>query len=203
MATDIEPGPAPEVGVSVIQLADALALQGTPAMLARVICWLDEPPAVSEKLRPVGETVSEGAEEAKADTSRIRLWPESDIKRFPETSKPTPTGPYNEANVAGPPSPRPEVPPPAAVVMIPLVDTFRMRLLEASAKKRFPEASTAMVVGSHNDAAVAGPPSPEKPWVPLPATVVIIPPTDTFRIRLLLESAMKRFPEASRATLSG
>src|SRR5665213_2281490 len=69
--------------------------------------------------------------------------------------------------------------------------------------KRSPEPSTAIPSGAYSEAEVAGPKSPEKPWVPLPATVVMVPPGDTFRIRSLPESAMKRLPEASTATLVG
>src|ERR1017187_369776 len=39
-------------------------------------------------------------------------------------------------------------------------------------------------------ALVAGPPSPEKLQLPLPATVTIVPPGVTFRTRLLYESAI-------------
>jgi hypothetical protein len=62
-------------------------------------------------------------------------------------------------------------------------DTSRIRRVPASAMKRFPEPSTATPRGSSSDAEVAGPPSPAKASVPLPATVVMIPPADTFRIR--------------------
>ena len=48
-------------------------------------------------------------------------------------------------------------------------------------------------------AAVAWPPSPENPAVPVPATVVMMPvPAATLRIRLLPESAMYRLPAASK-----
>ena len=60
------------------------------------------------------------------------------------------------------------VPLPATVVMMPLADTFRIRPLKESAIKRFPEASTATPTGLHSDAAVAGPPSPEKPGIHCP-----------------------------------
>jgi hypothetical protein len=53
-----------------------------------------------------------------------------------------------------------------------------MRLLLESAMKRRPEASTATPEGAFRDAEIAGPPSPEKPWVPFPATVVMSPPGD-------------------------
>lgn len=47
--------------------------------------------------------------------------------------------------------------------------------------------------------AVAGPPSPESPGLPLPATVVMIPSGVTFRTRLADCSAMKRLPCESTA----
>ena len=103
--------------------------------------------------------------------------------------------------MAGPPSPRPEFPPPAAVVMMPLGDTFRIRPFWKSAMKRFPEPSTATLEGKLRDAEVAGPPSPENPLLPLPATVAMMPLVDTFRIRWL--STMKRLPEPSTPTLPG
>ncbi len=86
--------------------------------------------------------------------------------------------------MANPPSPEnAAVPFPAMVVMIP-PKTFRMRLLKVSARYRLPAASTATPPGSLRVALVAGPPSPENPTLPLPATVVMIPP-DIFRMRLL------------------
>jgi hypothetical protein len=60
----------------------------------------------------------------------------------------------------------------------------------------------AIPAGRESDALVAGPPLPANPSLPLPATVVIVPP-DTFRIRLLKESAMYRFPAESTATPIG
>jgi hypothetical protein len=140
------------------------------------------------------------------DTFRTRSFKKSAMKIFPDASTATPVGLLNEAEVAGPPSPEkpsPEkmvVPLPATVVIIPMVDTFRIRLLKRSAMKRFPEESIVTPVGEFNDADVADPPSPEKPLFPLPATVVIMPLAETFRIRLLRPSAMNRFPEASAAT---
>jgi hypothetical protein len=49
-----------------------------------------------------------------------------------------------------------------------------------------PAASSATLRGSFNFALVAGPPSPEKPLVPLPAMVLMTPVVETLRIRLLL-----------------
>jgi hypothetical protein len=119
------------------------------------------------------------------ETFRIRLLPESGMKRSPEASTATPPGPNNDAEVALPPSPeKPAVPLPATVVMMPLADTFWIRFARL-AMKRFPEASTATPWGKYKDAEVAGPPSPGA-LVPPPATVVMMPLADTFRIRSLL-----------------
>jgi hypothetical protein len=48
-------------------------------------------------------------------------------------------------------------------------------------------------------AAFAGPPSPLKPGVPVPATVVIFPNADTLRIRLFILSAITKPPDGLRA----
>src|SRR5690242_18393489 len=60
-----------------------------------------------------------------------------------------------------------------------------------------------MPSGVYREAAVAGPPSPEKPYWPLPAIVVISPDGDTLRTTLFPVSAMYRFPTESTATPSG
>ena len=93
-----------------------------------------------------------------------------------------------------------KVPPPATVVMIPLGETLRMRWLSVSAMNRLPAPSIARPPGSFSCALVAGPPSPEKPFVPSPATVVMIPAGKTLRMRLLPVSAMNRLPAPSTAT---
>jgi hypothetical protein len=60
--------------------------------------------------------------------------------------------------------------------MMPLGDTFRIRLLPRSAMNIFRELSTATSTGANKAAAVAGPPSPEKRMtLPFPATVVSTP----------------------------
>ena len=93
-------------------------------------------------------------------------------------------GKSNWALVAGPLSPlKPCVPFPATVVITPL-ETLRMRWLEASAMYRLPAAVHGDTVGVINCAPVAGPLSPLKPCVPLPATVVITP-FETLRMRWL------------------
>ena len=58
-------------------------------------------------------------------------------------------------------------------------------------------------VGPFKLALVARPPSPENPCVPSPATVLMVPEVSTLRMRLSLESAMKRLPEESTATPKG
>src|ERR1039457_7086736 len=96
--------------------------------------------------------------------------------RLPAESTATPAGKYNWALVAGPLSPS-DAPPPATVVIPPL-ETLRMRLLNVSAMYRLPAGSTATPVGFNNWALVAGPLSPSDE--PPPATVPIAP-FETFR----------------------
>src|ERR1700733_1845231 len=73
-------------------------------------------------------------------------------------------------------------PVPANVVIIPAVSTFRTRLFNQSVIYKFPYWSGTTSVGLYNCAAVAGPLSPLKPYVPLPATVVMIPAVSIFLI---------------------
>ncbi len=109
---------------------------------------------------------------------------------------------YARIAVAGPPSPEePPVPLPATVVRMPLVDTLRMRLLELSAMKRLPALFTATLEEKKSEPLVAGPPSPEKPAVPLPATVETVPSRPTLMTRK--RSTMKRLPRPSTATSCG
>ena len=70
----------------------------------------------------------------------------------------------------------------ARVVITPAAEIRRI-LPPASAKRTFPEESTAMPVGKLTVAFAAGPPSPEEPGVPFPATVAMIPSSPTRRIR--------------------
>src|SRR5215471_14196278 len=60
-----------------------------------------------------------------------------------------------------------------------------------------------MPVGQPNLALIAGPPSPEKPYSPVPATVTIAPEGDTLRIRLFALSATNRLPAVSKASPPG
>ena len=128
----------------------------------------------------------EAGEAGTANSSRTRRLPKSAINRSPEGFTLMPWGSASDADVPGPPSPpKAEVPLPAAVVIMPLGETSRIRLLLESAMRTFPNASTATPNGKSSDANVAGPPSPEKPTLPLPAIVAMIPLAETFRIRLL------------------
>src|ERR1035438_3963196 len=126
----------------------------------------------------------------------------SAMYRLPAASKAMPEGLYSPALVAGPVSPlKPPVPFPATVVITPL-ETLRMRLLPESAIYRSPAESTTTPEGWFSWAPVAGPSSPLKPWVSLPAAVVIIP-FETLRMALTIGSAMYRVPAESTATLEG
>src|SRR5260370_922681 len=51
--------------------------------------------------------------------------------------------------------------------------------------KRLPAASTARPTARYNRAAVAGPPSPEKPGCPVRATVIIVPGAGCSAARLI------------------
>jgi len=94
---------------------------------------------------------------------------------LPEESIATSATLLTWALMAGPLSPlKPAVPFPATVMMIPLA-ILRMRLLLASAMYRLPMESKAIPSGKFNWAKLAGPLSPLKPAVPVPATVVITP----------------------------
>ena len=76
--------------------------------------------------------------------------------------------------MAGPSSPdEPTAPVPAMVVMMPCVSIRRIRC--SSVTKMLPAPSTASALTLLNCAAVAGPPSPEKPPLSVPAIVVNVP----------------------------
>ena len=135
---------------------------------------------------------------------RTRSLPLSARKRLPNLSSVNPFGFSSDELLAGPPSPANlKNPLPAVVVILPSRPTLRMRALPLSAITRFPTASTPTAPGEFREAPVAGPPSPEKPSTPLPATVVIMPSVLTFRIRLPRISATYKFPAGSRAIPSG
>ena len=79
------------------------------------------------------------------------------------------------------------------------LNVFRMRWFTESAMKISPSGSTVRLVGSCSCALVAGPPSPLKPDVPIPATVEMNPLRSTIRTRALRRSAIKRLPALSNA----
>src|SRR6185369_15582372 len=107
------------------------------------------------------------------------------------------------ALVAGPPSPNGPLPTrPAKVVIVPCADTRLTVPVAKSAMYILPLRSASTADGTERAALVAGPPSPENPLVPLPATVVIIPP-DTLRTRWLPASGIYRLPAESRARFCG
>src|SRR5215467_7298643 len=87
--------------------------------------------------------------------------------------------------------------------MVPLVSTLRTRLLFRSAMYRFPAPSTARPDGWLSCADVAAPPSPGKPALPVPATVVMTPVEDTSRTRLSSASAMYIAPPPPKAIAEG
>ena len=70
-----------------------------------------------------------------------------------------------------------------------LAATLRIKLLALSEIEMLPDESTATANGPFSSALVAAAPSPEKPAVPFPAIVEIVP-EETCRMRLLPASVM-------------
>ena len=103
-------------------------------------------------------------------------------------------GKANCAEVANPPSPKPKVPPPATVVILPPISTFLIQKLFPSDINTFPLESNATELGPFNCARVAFPPSPLKPLLPVPAKVLMMPFLLIFLILLFHVSAMYLFP---------
>ena len=95
------------------------------------------------------------------------------------------------------------MPTPATVLIIPLPATLRMRLFSLSAIRNPPSGVIAMPPGDESCAALAGPPSPAKPWMPLPATVVMTPLALTLRMRPDAVSAIRKPPSGVTATSPG
>ena len=116
--------------------------------------------------------------------------------RFPALSRAACVGNERLASVARPVSPHldggggQKVPLPAIVVIIFVeASTLRTRKLLVSAMYMFPDLSNTTELGPFKVAFVAGPPSPLKPALPVPATVETAPPLVKTRIRLLAWSA--------------
>src|SRR6266404_3560155 len=98
------------------------------------------------------------------------------MNKLPATSTAIRLGKFNPVLVAWPPSGHTlQTPLPATVVIVPSRETFLIRQFPLSAMKRLPLASNTNPPGLDNCALTAGPPSPEKAYVPLPAKVVIMP----------------------------
>src|SRR5260370_1855801 len=114
----------------------------------------------------------------------------------PDPPTATPFGALSCAMVASDPSPANPGPPPATVVIEPLVSTLRIRWFEVSAIYKFPVASSANPLGFKREAADAGPPSPANPREPLPAALLIMPAGVILRTRLSGESVRYKFPVA-------
>ena len=89
------------------------------------------------------------------------------------------------ASTAGPPSPpRPTLPLPAMVVMMPVAASIRLIVeLPRSERYRLPSSSMRRSWGWSNRAPPAGPPSPELPGTPFPANSCRIPTTSMRQIR--------------------
>ena len=103
--------------------------------------------------------------------------------------------------MADPPSPlKAAAPVPAAMVMSPVrPSTRRIRWSPTVDTNTLPAASTATPVGVCNPAAVAGPPSPPEPTVPVPATGEMIAAGVTLYTLAAAESATRRSPDPSKA----
>jgi hypothetical protein len=76
-------------------------------------------------------------------------------------------------------------------------------IVEAIGNEEVARAVNRHSTGNAEAGVFAAPPSPLKPWVPLPATVEMMPLGETLRMRLLSISAMKRLPALSTATPLG
>ena len=128
------------------------------------------------------------------------------IIRKPAASTAMPVGTERRARVAGPPSPTPVMglPPPATVVRAPLAASRRRtRLLAVSATYTLPAASTQAPCGLERRALVPAPPSPLKPWLPLPATVVMTPLAPSTRRRRWFCVSEKRGGRGGRCERGG
>ena len=153
-------------------------------------------PAIAGRVTFVGPTI--------VPTNRMRLFCSSAISRSPPAVTLIALGALTRAAAAGSPSPEsPRTPSPISVVITPAGSTRRTRSFVVSAIRKLPSASATTLCGSCRLAAVAGPPSPLKPDTPFPATVVIVPSADTFLIRSLSISAIRKPPSAVGATANG
>lgn len=77
------------------------------------------------------------------------------------------------------------------------------RMTVVSEKKSCPHESNAMPLGAWRRAAVAGPPLPPTPFVPMPAITVMVDEFEMFTSQTIKFSAMSTFPAGSTATAQG
>jgi hypothetical protein len=140
-----------------------------------------------------------------ARTTRRRWFIVSAITSLPSGDAATANGLASSARVACVPSPpKPAtVLDPATVMIVPLVSTFRTRLLLVSATYRLPSAARLTPNGPLSPAPAAALPSPHQPAVPFPAIVTMVPFVRTWRTQLLELSAMSRLPSGATATSLG
>ena len=86
---------------------------------------------------------------------------------------------------------------------MPAASTLRMRWLSESAIHTMPAPSTPTPRLKLSSAWVAGPPSPEKPALPVPAKVVTMPDGSIRRTRFTLGSVKRIDPSAASAMVRG
>ena len=109
------------------------------------------------------------------------------------------------ALVAKSPSPlNPLCPVPATVRITPVfISILRTTWFIMSTTKRSPALSKRISWGKLKVASMAGPPSPVKPFFPLPAMVVVIPFASIRRIRCPVYSQNQMAPSGPRITPNG
>src|SRR5258707_863524 len=109
----------------------------------------------------------------------------------PVLSTATPEGELNVADRAAPPSPLPQQAlVPATVVTLPVEWlTIRITRFPVSAMKTSPRELMATPLITEKVARVAAPPSPEYPYDPVPANVMVAPPPEA-TLRICVPAAM-------------
>jgi hypothetical protein len=125
---------------------------------------------------------------------RTRWLPKSQNQMPPDRDDEEPNGRFTCADEACPPSPLKPAVEPATVLIVPSDQTRLILCPECSTIMKPPSDSKDTDVGLLRRADVAWPPSPEKPAVPEPATVVMIPVGDTRRTTWLECSAIQIKP---------
>jgi hypothetical protein len=122
---------------------------------------------------------------------------------LPSKAAATLCGPFSCALQPGPPSPLdPAAPFPTTVPMVPFAQMNRTAWFSLS-PIQMPRAPKATPFGTFRRAAVAFPPSPVKPALPTPATVVIFPRTSMRRTTWLPASATHTLPSERWVTVNG